>query len=387
MPEFKNLNDAATHFVSWLSEHALPLWASNGLDTKTGGSFEKLNSQGQPDTQCDRRVRVNYRQMFVYAMANEKGWFDNGERVVDSLQTFINTHAKNDKGQFAHLLNANCQIIDSKQDTYDLAFYLLACAWRYRAFNDQSALTAADAMMEHIDTHIKGIKGGWFEGDFNSNLRRQNPHMHLFETFMALYSATKNAKWLARAGEVFTLFQTHFFDEDKGVLLEYFNADWSPQFGTHGKIIEAGHMLEWVWLLHEYQQLTGSPVTQYTDILYKNAIAYGSDVTGLLFDECNEKGQIIKATKRCWPITELLKASVAQANAESDPYIKALYEQKAQDAIELLFKYYLTGDVLGTYCDQLDENNNVIVAESPASTLYHLVVAANEAITYCKSRR
>jgi mannose/cellobiose epimerase-like protein (N-acyl-D-glucosamine 2-epimerase family) len=46
---------------------------------------------------------------------------------------------------------------------------------------------------------------------FPNAIRRQSPHMHLFESFIALYQATSDGKYLARCAELFDLFSAHFF--------------------------------------------------------------------------------------------------------------------------------------------------------------------------------
>src|SRR3546814_5449526 len=89
--------------------------------------------------------------------------------------------------------------------------------------------------------------------------RRQNPHMHLLEAFLALYEASGEAHWLARAQSIHDLFRRHFLQQ--GQLVEFFDADWRevPQDGRDGarRLREPGHFFEWAWLLHRLALLTG----------------------------------------------------------------------------------------------------------------------------------
>ncbi|WP_448249693.1 AGE family epimerase/isomerase [Thalassotalea agariperforans] len=371
--------------VNWFKFDALPLWSTTGIDKLTGGVYERLLKNGEPDLSAARRVRVNYRQMYVFSLAHELGWMENAQDLVSKINNYLKNKAKTSECEstFAHLLDYNSKIIDPKQDTYDLAFYLLSCAQRFKAFDDHSALVDAEKMMATIDEKIKGINAGWLEGNYNSSVRRQNPHMHLFEAFIALYQASKNPSWIARAGEIFSMFESHFYDAQHGVLLEFFNADWSPQFGTHGHIVEPGHMYEWVWLLHQYSDITHSPISRYTANLFINAFKLGTNVTGLIYDEVNQYGEPLKNTKRCWPVTEYIKSSLAMANSCLNFEDKNKFESYASKAIEALFTYYLTANTAGAYIDQLGANDEVVVDYAPASTLYHLIVAAKEASNYC----
>lgn len=378
------LINSTQKFEKWMIEESIPLWSSVAIDPCSGGTFESLSVEGVPNIGVDKRVRVQARQVFAFAQAHQMGWFPEAEHTIAGIEEFLATNAVHptDSAVYVHRLSGSNQIIDAKQDTYDLAFFLLANAWKYRVFKDERALSAAEAIVRHIDSHLKGNYGGWLEGNYDSKCRRQNPHMHLFEAFLALYDATGESKWLARAGEIFALFESHFFDPDNNIVREYFEVNWTPSARENGKLVEPGHMMEWVWLLRWYGERTGSPVSRYADALYSKALDIGVDKhSGLLFDEVNTEGKVIKASKRCWPITELIKANLAQA--------KAGYGEcadRAAESIEMLFKYYLAAPTPGAYFDQLDGENKVGVDEAPASTLYHLMVALTEAVKFCNAQ-
>jgi len=231
----------------------------------------------------------------------------------------------------------------------------------------------AKKIIAHLDKQFGTANGGWIEGDYAYNCRRQNPHMHLFEAFMALYEASGDAAFLARASEMFGLFQAHFFDEKQQVLFEFFNDDWTLLEGIKGQQVEPGHMMEWVWLVDWYSRLTGRPVKHYTDALYNNGLAKGVAKSGLLFDAITPSGDIIDGNKRCWGITELIKASLVQIR-NGHPAA----ENIAVKAVDDLFTYYLCAPTPGSYVDQRGINDEIVVDTAPASSLYHIIVAAME---------
>lgn len=376
------LSVAINNYVNWLSKAALPLWSSKGID-EDGASIEQFSANGLPDLTSNKRIRVQARQMFVFSAANQQGWITNGFDLVASIEGFCQKYATvPEKEHYAHILNADNIIVNPNTDLYDIAFFLLAYAWRYHVFNDLNALKKANLLLNSIDKNLKEFPGGWMEGDYSSEYRRQNPHMHLFEAFLTLYKFTKDGKWLAKAGEMYCLFETIFFDHKNKVLLENFNANWQVADGDAGKVIEPGHMMEWVWLLRQYQIFTQAPVDDYCYHLYQNALKSGLDVSSnLLFHEVNVSGDIIQASKRCWPMTEWIKASLAQAEHTN---IQDDYDYIADciTAISSLTKNYLVSPHQGQYIDSVDRNNEALVDNSPASTLYHLVVAGLEAQSF-----
>lgn len=373
------LRAAASRLESWIKNDALPLWASRGIEPTTKANYERFTPEGVPDLEASTRVRVQARQAFFFAAAYHRGWFDQGKTIAKDLLSFVQRVASHPTagGGYTHLLDKDFKVVDTKQDLYDHAFFLLANAWGYRAFKEQAYLDEADKLIAHLDARFGSVVGGWIEGDYDYACRRQNPHMHLFEAFLALYDATGDAKYLARVGELFALFQAHFFDETHGVLFEFFDENWVRLPNAKGDTVEPGHMMEWVWLLDWYHRRTGRPVARYTKALYQRGLEIGMDKSGLLFDAVSYTGEVIDRNKRCWGITELIKASLVQireGNADA--------EAIAVKGVDDLFKYYLCASTPGSYVDQRGANDEVIVDVAPASTLYHLIVAAMELLDH-----
>lgn len=401
-----DLSNQIINLEQWMTKKALPLWSSKGINPLNSSVYERLNESGEPDVAADLRSRVQARQIFVFASAQSMGWMENALPYVAGIDLFLNQYAKQSSFEagFAHLLNHNGTIIDAKKDAYDFAFFILACAYRYKVFHDLNALDQANKLVNYIETNFKDDSGGWLEGNYDSKYRRQNPHMHLFEAFLTCYEFTHDGKWLAKAGQIYTLFESTFFNHKTNVIHEYFNHDWSNTNDRQGQTIEPGHMFEWIWLLRWYQKLSDVPVDRYCDALYAKAIKIGRlENTGLVLDEVTSDGLAVTASKRLWPITELIKASLAQAKAHPEHALE--YEHYASDGIKTLFKFYLDSDVTGSklnccvnktedfsvldnyngrYIDQLGPDNSVIAGHAPASTLYHIAMATIVAVNYRK---
>jgi mannose/cellobiose epimerase-like protein (N-acyl-D-glucosamine 2-epimerase family) len=376
-----SLNELAQKLEAWTVREALPLWQRVGLDPERKGHYECLKEDGNPDLESNVRVRVQARQAFVYATASYRGWCK-GEETARQLLTFMEQHAAHPSagGGFTHLLDANFTVIDTRQDLYDHAFAVLAYAWAYRAFGDLNYLARSEALVAHLDARFSADYGGWLEGDYEYSVRRQNPHMHLLETMLALYDATGEAKWLGRAGELVTLFESRFYDSDQQVLFEFFEHDWSRSASPQGQQVEPGHMMEWVWLLDWYSRRSGRPLDKYTQALFRKGLEIGMSDSGLLYDAVEPGGRVLKGTKRCWGITELIKAALVRARAGD-----ADAEQVAARGLHNLFEYYLCAPTPGAYVDQRDERDQVSVGTAPASTLYHLLVLLAEVQDYVRA--
>jgi mannose/cellobiose epimerase-like protein (N-acyl-D-glucosamine 2-epimerase family) len=119
-------------------------------------------------------------------------------------------------------------------------------------------------------------------------------------------------------------------------------------------------------------------VQQYTRALYEKGLTIGMAPSGLLFDAVAPDGRVIDANKRSWGITELIKASLVQIR-EGNPKAEAV----AIKAVDDLFAYYLCAPTLGSYVDQRGPQDEVVVDLAPASSLYHIIVAAVELADHC----
>ena len=74
-------------------------------------------------------------------------------------------------------------------------------------------MSVADDTLAFLDAELRAPRGGGcLEGSPTGNTpRRQNPHMHLFEGLLTLWSSTKDPQYLTRAGAMFELFASRFF--------------------------------------------------------------------------------------------------------------------------------------------------------------------------------
>lgn len=371
---------AATRAKTWMIEKALPLWRENGVDRQRGGFVESLTLTGAPDYHAVRRLRVQARQIYVFSHAHDLGWDGDGDGAALAAEGFDylvdrGWRADGEPG-WVHRLTPSGKIDDSRRDAYDHAFVLLACAWAYRATGDTQILGVARQTLDYLDEAMGAENGGWLEGAPHQGPRRQNPHMHALEAFLALHEATGDDVWLARARQIFTLFETHFMCADTGRLTEYFEDDWRPANGAHHDRYEPGHHAEWVWLLRRYAEASGTGTERQADALYDYAVKRGIDPkNGLLWDEVSDGGQVRRASQRCWPQTELLKARLARIEAGHNGAAR----DNAEATIDALLDRYLAVSPEGGWMDCFDAKGRPAADAIPASTLYHLMCAFAEA--------
>ncbi|MEL6277378.1 MAG: mannose-1-phosphate guanylyltransferase/mannose-6-phosphate isomerase [Pseudomonadota bacterium] len=359
-------------FDEWMRDRVLPLWSGVGRDAN-GAFYESLTLDGAPDVDAVRRVRVQFRQIYVYACAYTLGIAPDGLQIARTAFDRVREDAWAPDGApgWTHLQNPDRTVLDASRDAYDQAFSLLAMAWLYRAQPDPEIRKAIDQTVAFLDTGFAARSGGWWErADTEIDLRRQNPHMHALEAMMALYEATGERDFLDRAREIYHLFAARFYSWSDHVVIEYFDLDWRPAAPAYQRL-EPGHMAEWVYLLREYERLAGENVDALANPLFERALELGvtQDPSGrFLMDELDLSGALTKQTRRLWPQTERIKATLAQYRANGGQALRSAAEQ----ALEELRDEYLSNVVPGGWRDAFSKDGAFVAQDIPASTLYHL---------------
>jgi mannose/cellobiose epimerase-like protein (N-acyl-D-glucosamine 2-epimerase family) len=368
---------AAARLKSWVVEEALPLWGETGFDRARGSFVERLSFEGKPLLDKPRRAMVQARQIYVFSHAALIGWRPQGKAIaLEAAHRLIDRYQGADGGAgWVFSVHQGGAVSDARRDFYAHAFVLFGLAWAYRLAPEPRFRSAALATLEVLDRHFKSPRGGYHSALPADEARReQNPHMHLFEAMLAWFEATGHEMFLARATELHDLMAARFFQRRTGILAEYFDGAWTPREGIAGRICEPGHHFEWSWLLRRYAGLSGGADSPIAAALKAFADRHGYDAQGFVVDQLVDDGRVHKSSRRSWPHTEAVKAEAAAAEAGD-----AEAPRRAARTIDRLFSAFLGRPVPGGWIDHVDASGAPLVDGMPASTLYHVFLAAAEA--------
>ncbi|MEE8141913.1 MAG: AGE family epimerase/isomerase [Planctomycetota bacterium] len=373
-------NHQARRLRTYLFDGLLPLTRDCFVDRKFGGFHERLDSSGKPIRLGYKRLLVQCRQIYLLSHAALTG---DAESLQDARQgvEFLQRYWDQQRGGWFLQCTLRGQPLDRTKDAYGHAFVLLAMAYFHRASQDPQALELAARTLGVLEEHFaEPVHGGFIEAaDENwsglPRTRRQNPHMHLLEGFLAIYQESHDQRYLAQAQRMVELFESHFFDADNRTLGEYFSDDWT-RHPECGEIVEPGHHFEWYWLLYGYAQATGNDaVLPAAEAMRTWALKHGLDGEyGGVFDAVNRDGTVSLATKRIWPLLECIKASA----------IRYEHSRNLQDlellgkCIDDLFQRHLCKD--GRWKEHLDAEGAILNPDLPGTTGYHLFLGLSEAL-------
>lgn len=370
------LEPAAAALIDWAVGAALPLWAAAGFDDEHGRFEERLTLSGQRLPGVPLRLMSQARQIHAYSLATRRGWHA-GLPLIDRAYGAMvrDFHGRDGRGGWVYSIRRDGSVADASRDLYGHAFVLLAIASYAHATGRREALALAEETLAFIDCDMAAAEGGGFveQLPLATSPRRQNPHMHLFESVLALWECSGDTCHLERANRLFDLFADRFFRPDPGVLGEYFTDDLYPAEGVTGAIVEPGHHHEWVWLLRRFEAASGRDVQPFVDALWGHADRHGFDAGGMIHGELLEDGTPRAGPRRLWPVTEAIKSNLVEAR-----HGRARGEGRAADLAVLLRERFLTTELAGGWRDKLDGEGRCINEFMPASTLYHLLGAIDE---------
>jgi mannose-6-phosphate isomerase len=383
MKKFPKLQQALTPLLSWTTDTALPYWGTVGVDVERGGFQERLDLAGKPVLDVPKRLMVQGRQLYVYSSAALLGWYPEGRGLADRCVDYMlgKFYRPDGKPGWIYSLEPDGRIGNPMRDGYAHAFALLGLSWYHRLTGDSNVLPIVDATIACLDDVFAAKHGGYLDAvPPQDAIRRQNPHMHLFEAFIALTQATGGGQYLAYATKMFELFATRFFQPSSGALCEYMDDALAPLPDAKGRICEPGHHYEWIWLLRHYQRLSGRDVSPYCAALYKHADSHGWDASGFIIDELDFSGSVVAKSRRSWPHTEGAKANIVEAESGRQGC-----DEKAAQCVDRLMDTFLGRPVRAGWIDRVSPDGKPIVEFMPASTLYHVFGAVTEAHRVCAS--
>ncbi|MDY8108800.1 AGE family epimerase/isomerase [Fulvimarina sp. 2208YS6-2-32] len=376
-----DLLGVAAAFRERLFRDILPLWSVVGIDRTEGGFAEALSHRCRIEP-GPRRVRVTARQVYAFATAAEMGWNETAARAcLDHGYRFLLRHCSAE-GFLAHTLDHDGRVLDPGHDLYDQAFLVLAYAKAYRLTGDRRIALRAEELLRGLRCRFAAANGGFVDHLARRRPLRANPHMHLLEAALAWVEIDDTCEWREFADDIVDLFLTRLFDRTSGFVLEDFDENWRAIRQDGRSRVEPGHQFEWAWLLMRWEQLSQSSCAGVAERMIRFTESNGVDRTRrVAVNALWQDGSIADATARLWPQTERLKAWLALAEAGHGEDA-ALAERHAADAAATVLSY-LDTPVGGLWHDLMDEQGAFMPGPAPASSLYHIICAAQELVAYC----
>ncbi|GAB3480799.1 AGE family epimerase/isomerase [Marinomonas epiphytica] len=372
------LNNSLATCREFLFDQLLENWQNNGLDQEKGFSYESLKHDWSRNKVGRVRLLTQCRQLYTFSHALSLKPNAEWQARLTPLFDFIIEYYLVD-GRWIFSLDDELNVLETKTDAYALAFILLSFSHYYQVSNDQRAISLMKDTHHFLVEKMSAPSGGFYEAYpvDTQQVRRQNPHMHLLEGYIAAFQTTQDEAYKTVIQSLLELALEHFYDKESKSLLEFFQADWKPDPQT-GHQVEPGHHFEWVWLLYQANKIL--PNQEYLELaqqLWSTAVRYGMGSNGGVYNQISNQGyQALDKEKRIWPITEYLKAITVLPIGKDEKC------HRIENALAFMQEYYFLEN--GRWNEYLTQDNHPKDFPLPGTSSYHIFLGVTEVLTWAQ---
>ena len=280
------------------------------MDYRQGGFYGRIDGYNVLHPDAEKGAVLNARILWTFSAAarvlNNTPYRILAARAYDYLmQRFMDR----EQGGVYWSLNADGTPLDTKKQTYAIAFAIYGLAEYVRLTNNQEALNAAIRLFEDLEAHaykwdnekMSNCKNGYVEAltrnwqpiadmrlseKDENGVFTMNTHLHVLEAYTNLYRVLKNVqrddvqgtkeRITKQLRTLIDIFANRIFDPATGHLMLFFDEKWQPS-NTH---TSPGHDIEAAWLLHEALEVFGDEelLNQTLPVIHSLAQAAEDDI-------------------------------------------------------------------------------------------------------------
>ncbi len=294
-----------------LETNILRFWQERMVDNNRGGFYGRIDGHNILHPDAEKGAVLNARILWTFSAAtrlfHKMPYHILATRAKDYLVTrFIDR----EYGGVFWSLNADGTPLDTKKQTYAIAFAIYGLAEYYRATQDSEALHAAIRLFEDLEAHAYKCENGYVEAltrDWQpiadmrlsekdeNGVFTMNTHLHVLEAYTNLYRVLKNVQRDDVQGTkerverqlrtLIDIFANRIFNPETGHLMLFFDESWHPlssslSLGEGRGEVSPGHDIEAAWLLHEALEVLGDEVllNQTLPVIHSLAQAAEEDI-------------------------------------------------------------------------------------------------------------
>ena len=293
-----------------LEANILSFWQERMVDYQQGGFYGRIDGYNVLHPDAEKGAVLNAPILSTFSAAarvlNNTPYRILAARAYDYLMQWF---MDREQGGIYWSLNADGTPLDTKKQTYAIAFAIYGLAEYVRLTNNQEALNAAIRLFEDLEAHaykwdnekLSKCKNGYVEAltrDWQpiadmrlsekdeNGVFTMNTHLHVLEAYTNLYRVLKNVqrddvqgtkeRITKQLRTLIDIFANRIFDPATGHLMLFFDEKWQPS-NTH---TSPGHDIEAAWLLHEALEVFGDEelLNQTLPVIHSLAQAAEEDI-------------------------------------------------------------------------------------------------------------
>jgi len=345
-----NPSEWTQKFRETLQHNILRFWIDHAIDRQYGGMIGWLDREGKPIPPGTKSLVQQARVVWTFAAAHRNYPEPAYKEVARHTLDFLRRKMWDPKyGGFYWLVSREGRVHDAKKHLYGQSFAIYALAEYAQAFDDARARDEGLTLFHLIDRQAHDEINGGYQEAFGRDWRlltddttlgsrgrkSMNTHIHLLESFTALYLVTNDTRVRQRLEELLQLCLQKIIDIEHGYARLFFTDDWKPEDSQQSSY---GHDIELSWLMLEAAEVLGRPrdplVVSAALKLVEHTLRDGFEhVRGGVYDEGPAQGPATSKRMIWWVQAE---AIVGLLNA-----YQLTGEKKYWDAFEKQARYTL----------------------------------------------
>ncbi|MEI6821441.1 MAG: AGE family epimerase/isomerase [Bacteroidota bacterium] len=324
----ENLSKELSHykelFKAELLEDILPYWIKYGVEKIGDGFYGAVDMDGNPIETANKSCVLNARILWTFSEAAIM--FPNQEYNVMADRAFAvlkKYFLDKQYGGYFMEIKPNNEIASDIKHTYAQAFVIYALCKYYEFNHSEEVLGIIKDFYHLLEKHAKDPNNiGYYEAftrDWklynenrmadNNEPKSMNTHLHIMESYSALYKVWKDETVRLKLTELLNLFINKIIRKE-GHLGIFFDEEFNEVNDSKG-ICSFGHDIEASWLLLEAAEILGDKtiIDKLKPLCIKMANAVervGVDKDGGLFLESTRYGSHIRTNKHWWLQAETL---------------------------------------------------------------------------------
>jgi mannobiose 2-epimerase len=261
-----------------LEENILAYWLRL-RDKERGGFYGQVTGDEILVPDAPRGAILNARILWTFSSAYRVlKPMANGQQLTAYLQAaqeakrYIEAHfIDKEHGGCYWSVTAEGEALDTKKQTYAIAFTIYGLSEYARATGDKEALNAAIRLFHDIESHafdaenigyVEALARDWqpiadmrlSEHDENGS-RTMNTHLHVLEAYTSLLRVWRDPVLERQLRILIRIFATRLYNAQTGHLGLFFDDTWQPIASRHNE--SPGHDIEAAWLLTEALEVLG----------------------------------------------------------------------------------------------------------------------------------
>jgi len=266
-----NIKSLLTDIESDLRNNILKFWIDHSIDNENGGFYGFISNDLKADPKHYKASVLNFRLLWTFSAAYryymDQKYLFMAERAYDYI---INHFIDKDYSGVFRTVNYKGEPLDTKKQTYSIAFAILGLCEFYRATYRQESLEYAIELFRALEEHsYDPINRGYIEeasrdwspikniclssNDMNAE-KSTNTHLHVMEAYTSLYRIWKNSDLERKLEELINITIYKILNPLTFQLRLFFDINWYPLSRT----VSFGHDIEGSWLLYEAAKALGN---------------------------------------------------------------------------------------------------------------------------------